>query len=193
MGGREIFSRRLQHAFRQGYIDFGNEPTFMSPWLFCRVGQPYLASFWANELRRQYTGLDLPGDDDGGAMSSLYVFLTAAFFPVAGQDVYFLHGARVPKMMFHLRNGNSFSVIAENAGENHLYVQRATLNGRPLDEPCIHHADIVAGGELKFVMGPQPSAWGTQGDFDLAAATAETEPARPRPITAVSGHSKPSK
>jgi putative alpha-1,2-mannosidase len=97
-------------------------------------------------------------------MSSLYVFLTAGFFPVAGQDIYFLHGARVPKVAF----------------PKNLFVQRATLNGRALDEPSIHHADIVAGGELKFVMGPQPSAWGTRGDFNPAAAAIEVTPA-PRP------------
>lgn len=180
MGGPEMFTRRLTHAFRQGYINFGNEPAFMSPWLFSRIGRPYLASYWANELRKEYAGLNLPGDDDDGAMSSLYVFLTAGFFPVAGQDVYFLHGARVPKIEFHLSNGKTFRVVAENSGEKNLFVQSATLNDHALDEPSIHHADIVAGGELKFVMGPQPSAWGTGGEFDAAAAAAQVVPA-PRP------------
>lgn len=180
MGGRETFARRLTHAFRRGYINFGNEPAFMSPWLFARIGRPYLASYWADALRGEFTGHDLPGDDDDGAMSSLYVFLTAGFFPVAGQDVYFLHGARVPKIQFHLSNGHTFTIVAENAGGKNLFVQSAALNGRALDTPSIHHADIVAGGELRFVMGPQPSAWGTSGDFDLAAATAEVAPG-PRP------------
>ncbi len=180
MGGRETFTKRLTHAFRQGYINFGNEPAFMSPWLFSRIGRPYLASYWADELRGEFNGLNLPGDDDGGAMSSLYVFLTAGFFPVAGQDVYFLHGSRVPKVEFHLNNGKTFAIVAENSGPKNLFVQRATLNGRPLDEPSIHHADIVAGGELKFVMGPQPSAWGTQGEFDAADAAIAVAPG-PRP------------
>ncbi len=180
MGGRETFIRRLAHAFREGYIDFGNEPAFMSPWLFARVGRPYLASYWADQLRGEYAGFNLPGDDDDGAMSSLYVFLTAGFFPVAGQDVYFLHGPRVPKIEFHLSNGQTFTVTAENAGGKNLYVQRAALNGHALDEPSIHHADMVAGGELKFVMGPQPSAWGTRGEFDAATAAAQVAPA-PRP------------
>jgi len=177
MGGRETFIRRLAHAFRQGYINFGNEPAFMSPWLFARMGRPYLASYWANQLRGEYAGLDLPGDDDDGAMSSLYVFLTAGFFPVAGQDLYFLHGPRVPKVVFRQGNGKTFTVAGENVSAENLYVQRATLNGRTLDEPSIHHADVVAGGELKFVMGSRPSAWGTRGEFDAVAAAAEVAPA----------------
>jgi putative alpha-1,2-mannosidase len=35
-------------------------------------------------------------------------------------------------------------------------MQSVKLNGRPLAEPCIHHKDIVAGGELEFTMGPKP-------------------------------------
>ena len=31
MGGREAYLHRLVHAFRKGYIDFGNEPNFMTP------------------------------------------------------------------------------------------------------------------------------------------------------------------
>jgi predicted alpha-1,2-mannosidase len=176
MGGREACLRRLIHAFRRDYIDFGNEPSFMTPWLFDQLQRPYLASFWADRLRRQFTDRDLPGDDDDGAMSSLYVFLTAGFFPIAGQDVYYLHGARVPKLAFHLTNGKIFTVVAENVGPENIFVQSATLNGRPLDTPAIHHTDIVAGGTLNFVMGAQPSAWGTGGEFDPAAAARELAP-----------------
>jgi predicted alpha-1,2-mannosidase len=173
MGGRATFIRRLAHAFREGYINFGNEPAFMSPWLFARVGRPYLAAYWADQLRGEFAGRNLPGDDDDGAMSSLYVFLTSGFFPVAGQDLYLLHGPRVPRVVFRQSNGRTFTVVGENAGGANLFVQRATLNGRPLDEPSIRHADIVAGGELRFVMGPQPSAW-------VPAEISTRPPPRPR-------------
>jgi putative alpha-1,2-mannosidase len=38
-------------------------------------------------------------------------------------------------------------------------VQSVKLNGQPLDQPVITHAQIVAGGKLEFVMGSKPSAW----------------------------------
>ena len=174
MGGREVFLSRLQHALQKGYIDFGNEPSFMTPWLFDQVGRPYLASYWADILRRRYSGINLPGDDDSGAMSSFYIFLTAGIFPVAGTNVYYLHGARVPEVVFQLPDGKKFTVIGENAGPSSPYVQSATLNGVPLERPKIDHASITAGGTLRFVMGPRPSAWGTGGDFDAGAAAKET-------------------
>lgn len=173
MGGRDAYVRRLLHAFRHGYVDFSNEPSFLTVWRFAELGRPYLTSHWADQLRRRFDGRDLPGDEDAGAMSSLFVFLTAGFFPIGGQDVYLLHGARVPRIAFHLSGGKTFTVIGEGAGPESPFVQSATLDGRPLDEPRIRHADILAGRTLKFVMGPRPSAWATGGGFDAVAAANE--------------------
>jgi putative alpha-1,2-mannosidase len=93
-------------------------------------------------------------------MASLYVFLDAGFFPIAGQDLYYLHGVRVGKMSFHLSDGKIFTIIGHHASAENIYIQSVTLNGQPLLTPSIHHKDIVAGGTLEFTMGPQPSIWG---------------------------------
>src|SRR5258708_3678789 len=172
-GGGHFLTGRLTNTWNHAYIHFDNEPSFMTVWLFDQVKRPYLTSYCADKLRALYPAHDLPGDDDSGAMSSLYVFLTAGFFPIAGQDVYFLHGARIPKLEFHLPNGKTFTVLAENAGGQNIFIQSATLNGKSLDQPKIHHRDIVDGGTLRFVMGPEPSAWGTEGEFDAAIAKRE--------------------
>jgi predicted alpha-1,2-mannosidase len=174
MGGRQRFTERLQFALGNGLIDFGNEPSFMTVWLFCHVQRPYLASYWADKLRGLFTQDGPPGDDDSGAMGSLYVFLDAGFFPFAGQDAYYLHGPRAPRFEFRQPNGKTFTVTAGNAGGGRIYIQSATLNGEPLDVPVIRHRDIAAGGTLAFVMGDRPSAWGCGGEFDAARASRET-------------------
>ena len=38
-----------------------------------------------------------------------------------------------------------------------MYIQSATLNGRPLARSGFAHREIVAGGELVLEMGPQPN------------------------------------
>jgi putative alpha-1,2-mannosidase len=45
-----------------------------------------------------------------------------------------------------------------------LYIQSATLNGRPWTRPWFRHADIANGAKLVFVMGLKPSAWGSAPD-----------------------------
>ncbi|XHR27334.1 MAG: glycoside hydrolase family 92 protein [Chthoniobacteraceae bacterium] len=160
MGGKEKFVERLKFAFKNKWIDFGNEPSFMTPWLFAAMGRPDLSSYWADMYKNRYKGRELPGDDDQGAMSSMYIFLISGFFPIAGQDIYYLHGPSVPKTTWHLANGKTFVISAQNVSKRNIYIQSATLNGRPLNAAVIHYSDIEQGGTLGFVMGETPSKWG---------------------------------
>lgn len=170
MGGRARFIERLDFALGKNdnsYINFTNEPSFQAVWQFCHAGRPFLASYWADQLRRRFGDHSFPGDEDSGAMSSLYFFLTSGFFPCAGQDHYYLHGPRVPRLEFKVAGNKTFTVTAENAGGANLYIQSASLNGSPLAAPLIRHADILAGSTLAFVMGPHPTIWGCGGDFRI--------------------------
>lgn len=59
------------------------------------------------------------------------------------------------------RAGTTFTVVAENNSEQNVYVQSVELNGKQLTRSWFTHADIVAGGELRFRMGREPNkAWG---------------------------------
>lgn len=40
------------------------------------------------------------------------------------------------------------------------YIQRARLNGVPLDRAFLEHSEVAAGGQLELEMGPAPSTWG---------------------------------
>jgi putative alpha-1,2-mannosidase len=62
-------------------------------------------------------------------------------------------------MTLRLANGNRFTVTATNNSTKNVYIQSATLNGKPLTIPVIHYGEIIAGASLKLVMGPVPSKW----------------------------------
>ena len=156
MGGRQRCLDRLTYALRNGLIDFGNEPSFMTIWIPAALDRPDLTAEWAAKYRDLYRGHALPGDDDQGAMSSMYLFLCAGLYPIAGQDVYYLHGPSVPEVAFHLDNGRTFTITADHAGPANIYVQSVSLDGVPLAHPMIRHGDILRGGTLHFVMGPTP-------------------------------------
>ena len=86
-------------------------------------------------------------------MGSMYVFLTAGFFPVAGQDLYALHAPGVKRILFRLGNGRTFIVEAPRLA-NGTHVARVLLNGRELKEPFIRQSDVMSGGTLLFEMAP---------------------------------------
>jgi putative alpha-1,2-mannosidase len=65
-------------------------------------------------------------------------------------------------MSLRLANGKTFRIEAENNSSDNVYIQSAKLNGRPLNDPLITWEQIQSGATLHFVMGPQPSAWGSK-------------------------------
>jgi len=160
MGGPDRFRERLQHALSAGLIDITNEPSFTTPWLFHNVGRPDLSAYWADQIFRRFTANAYPGDEDNGAMSSHYVFNRIGLFPKLGSDLYYLHGPRQPRTRIRLENGKSFEIVAKNAGPEAIYIQTATLNGRPLKAAFLRQADITNGGRLQLVMGKTPGKWG---------------------------------
>jgi putative alpha-1,2-mannosidase len=61
------------------------------------------------------------------------------------------------KMTISLENGNKFIIEANNNSKQNVYIQSATLNGKPYTHNFIKHGDIMAGGILRFEMGDKPN------------------------------------
>jgi putative alpha-1,2-mannosidase len=85
-------------------------------------------------------------------MSSLYVFLKLGFFPVAGQDLFIMHGSGYPRIEIRLPGGKVFSIVARNRTQNG-FVKSVTLNGKKHDPFFLRYGEIMAGGELVFEYG----------------------------------------
>jgi putative alpha-1,2-mannosidase len=101
----------------------------------------------------------LVGNDDLGQMSAWLVFTSLGFYPVApASNQYVLGRPFVPRATVHLPNHHTFTVVADGLSETNAFVQAVTLNGRPLDRTFITHEEILAGGELRFVMSPKEQA-----------------------------------
>jgi putative alpha-1,2-mannosidase len=96
-------------------------------------------------------------------MSSWFVFSALGFFPVAGQDLYVIGSPLYSSSTLHLDGGKTFTVTAKNNSPQNRYVVFASLNGKQLNIPWLHHADIVGGGTLVLQMAAQPAGWGAGG------------------------------
>ena len=108
------------------------------------------------------TGNGYLGDEDNGEMSAWYVFSAAGFYPARmGSTDYTIGAPLHPKATLTLENGKTFTVNAPGVSDTNRYIQSATLNGVTYTKNYLTHADLLAGGTLSFVMGPNPSSWGT--------------------------------
>ena len=177
MGGREKFASELESFFEATRKDFlwndaynhPNEPCHHIPYLFVYCARPWLTQKWVARIREHAYGTGpygLCGNDDVGQMSAWYVMSALGLHPVnpAG-GVYVLTSPLFPKATLRLDPkyypGGSFTITAENVSQENVYVQSASLNGRPLDRAWITHAEIAKGGTLSFVLGPEPNEkWG---------------------------------
>ncbi len=149
-GGRETFVRRLEYALENNLIDFGNEPSFYTPFLFSFAGRPDLTVKWSSKMRETFPCDGTPGDDDSGAMGSLYVFLSMGLMPIAGTDLYVLSVPSEPVVELYLPNAKRALRIVIK-GDVCKGVRCVTLNGCPVESRILHHAEIRDGGELAFI------------------------------------------
>ncbi len=186
MGGKDAFIEKLDSLFvmspkesgeRQyaplrskiGQYVHGNEPVHHVAYLFNYVGQPWKTQKWVNEVRNKMygTGPDgLCGNDDMGQMSAWYIFSALGFYPVApGQNVFVIGTPLFEEATLNLGeyfDNKTFTVKADNVSAENIYIQSATLNGKPFTKNWISHEEIVNGGTLIFNMGPQPNTgWGS--------------------------------
>src|SRR5580692_10524218 len=90
----------------------------------------------AKEYHASPGGLD--GDDDCGQMSAWLLFTAMGFYPVnPASGEYMIGSPMYSRVSIRLQNGKTFSVIAESVSARNLYIQSATLDGKPLNEPLI--------------------------------------------------------
>jgi predicted alpha-1,2-mannosidase len=149
-----------------GQYIHGNEPSHHVAYLYDHAGAPWRTQERLKQIvESQYKpGPDgLSGNDDLGQMSAWLVFTALGFYPVTpASGEYAIGRPFLERAVLRLPNGKLFSVVTEGLGDDHPYVGRVLLNGRPLPRSYIRHHEIMAGGELRFIMQAKPNkSWAT--------------------------------
>ncbi len=189
MGGRDKFIQNLNETFTQGLgrskyefyaklpdhtgnigqFSMANEPAVHIPYLYNYAGQPWMTQKRIRQVLHTWFRNDLmgvPGDEDGGGMTSFVVFSELGFYPVTpGVAAYNIGSPMFTHATISLGNGKTFEIIAIGASVDNKYIQSATLNGQEWNKPWFSHSDLMGGGKLVLQMGSQPNKqWGAGKD-----------------------------
>ena len=163
LGGPQAAAAKLDAHFNGGHNRHDNEPSHHYGYLYDYVGQPWKTQARVREIARDAysnTPNGVLGNEDCGQMSAWYIFTAMGFYPLnPASGEYVIGSPLFTHVTLNLPNGKRFEIAAPDNSERNLYIQSATLNGKPLDVPVITYAQIEAGGTLNFVMGPKPSKW----------------------------------
>ena len=129
------------------------------PWKTQRIVRRVLADLYGSDA----AGYGYPGMDDQGSTSSWYVLSAMGFYPVDPSTPHYVIGSPIfDRVRLTMGNGKVLEVVARNNSAANMYIQSATLNGRPWTRPWFSHADIRDGATLVLTMGPKPNTgWGS--------------------------------
>jgi predicted alpha-1,2-mannosidase len=146
-------------------INFGNQPSIETSFIFNQLGRPDLTQYWSRAvIKKTFSGLSTntgySGDEDQGLMGSLNVLLKIGLFQMNGgteeNPEYQIGSPIFDKITIHLNpkyySGKSFVIKANNNSAENVYVGKKTLNAMPLNTFSISQSEITNGGELILEM-----------------------------------------
>lgn len=141
--------------------------------LFNWVDRPWLTQKWSRSILERYYGYGVSnaylGDEDQGQMSAWFIMASIGLFQTDGGcrygPIYEIGSPLYNNIELDLGGrygrGEKFTIEARNASRLNKYVQSAVLNGKVLQDFKFSASELLRGGKLELVMGPEPNPrWG---------------------------------
>ena len=135
-------------------INFGNQPSIQTAFIFNQLGRPDLTQYWSGEVVRKALGGLSPstgynGDEDQGLMGALAVLYKLGIFQMNGgtdeNPVYELSSPMFNSVEIKLPKGKNLRIKKNNSD---VFFKKITFDQNEVRE--LRHRLIIGGGELKF-------------------------------------------
>lgn len=188
MGGREAAINKLEQSFataqKLGFtsgnshskelhpeysripINYGNEPSIQTAFVFSILGKPDRTWYWSREVvNTAFSGLSpskgYNGDEDQGLMGTLAVLYKIGLFQMNGgteaNPQYQLGSPLFNKITLQLDQkyypGKELIIQTIDNSDKNRYILSADFNGKKLVGPSLDHNVLTRGGTLTLKMG----------------------------------------
>ncbi|MCM4170830.1 glycoside hydrolase family 92 protein [Arenibacter sp. TNZ] len=156
-------AQELHPEYRRVPINYGNQPSIQTAFIFNQLDRPDLTQFWSKKVvGKVFSGLSpatgYNGDEDQGLMGSLAVLMKMGLFQMNGgteeDPIYELGSPIFDKVEVSLHpdyyTGKQLSIKTKNNGQEQWSVKNVTLDGKVLNDFSIRHSQLAKGGELEL-------------------------------------------
>ncbi|NJX14373.1 GH92 family glycosyl hydrolase [Tamlana crocina] len=155
----------LHPEYRKIPINYGNQPSIQTAFIFNKLGRPDLTQYWSRKVASKVFGGLSPstgynGDEDQGLMGSLAVLLKIGLFQVNGgteeNPEYQIGSPIFDKVTIQLHpdyySGETLEIRMINNSDSNVLVKKATFNDNLLTDFKVSHKDLTTGGIFQFIM-----------------------------------------
>ena len=187
MGGQDVLAKMLNQAFEEesdsdfvytygkGKVSYANQPSCSNAHVFNHAGHPWLSQYWVRRVSRQAYGGTNPNigygghDEDQGQMGGVSALMKIGLFSLRGncskEPVYEITAPEFDEVTITLDpryySGKEFKIKTHNNSQDNCYIQKAELNGKPLNRCWFYHKNFAKGGTLELWLGAEPNKeWG---------------------------------
>ncbi|XCF05983.1 GH92 family glycosyl hydrolase [Tamlana crocina] len=155
----------LHPEYRKIPINYGNQPSIQTAFIFNKLGRPDLTQYWSRQVASKVFGGLAPstgynGDEDQGLMGSLAVLLKIGLFQVNGgteeNPEYQIGSPIFDKVTIQLHpeyySGKTLKIQSTNNSGTNVFIKEASFNNEDLPKFNVSHKSLTNGGVLKLDM-----------------------------------------
>jgi predicted alpha-1,2-mannosidase len=138
-----------------GYYWHTNQPSLNAVVNFAAADRVDRLSYWTRQIQYNAYNIErngLPGNDDGGTLSSWYVFSAIGLYPVVATDRYVVMPPLFERATVNLEGGETLVVEAPGASREVGIIEEATLNGVEVAPLGLRHAELP-GSTIRYELG----------------------------------------
>jgi predicted alpha-1,2-mannosidase len=161
----------LDEAYRKIPINYGNQPSIQTAFVFNHIGNPQLTQKWSRQIVEKVFGdlspkFGFSGDEDQGLMGSLSALMKMGLFEMkSGSELTPMMDIGSPifdKITIQLNKdyykGDKIEIVTKNNSSANMYVQKISWNNSELSKMEIEHNLLTSGGVLELEMGDKPKS-----------------------------------
>ncbi len=161
----DAFFIKLNDGPGSPFAWMGNEPSIEVPWEYDFAQAPSRTQAVVRQIETRLwsnTPGGMPGNDDGGEMSSWYVFAAIGLYPmIPGVGGFVIGSPLFTSATVSVSGGRDLQINAPAASDAQPYVQALDVDGNPTSSLWLPWATVRDGATIDFALGGSPSSWGS--------------------------------